>query len=79
MTYHYICDKCKKVTDIEVPMGNDLPKGVHCEKCSEGILKHDFMNQVKSQVVEIPHSFRAISPYSPRIKYKKDATMESLE
>jgi len=76
MIYNYTCLKCKKKKEIDIPMGQNLPDNVACE-CG-GLLKHDFAGQVKTQAIDIPHSFRATSIYAPRIKYKKDAITESL-
>jgi len=75
MIYHYKCEKCKKKVDVDIPMGQDLPKDLKCE-CN-GLLRHDFVSQIKTQSLEIPQNFQACSRYAPRIKYKKDAATEN--
>ncbi len=78
MIYIYKCTECKHKQNIEIPMGIDLPKDAKCEKCT-GLLKHDFASQIREQSIEIPQHFQATSRYAPRMKYRKDATIENLD
>lgn len=79
MLYAYVCNTCNKTFEIDIPMGNDLPKELEClDRECNGIMKHDFASQVKSQSIDIPPHMQATSRYAPRVKYKKDATTETL-
>mgnify|MGYP000914154299 CR=1 FL=1 len=78
MIYNFICPVCHKHTDIEIPMGNDLPKDKVCEFCHTGILYHNFSDKVKSLTIDIPQHMMATSRYAPRMKYPKDALSEKL-
>lgn len=78
MIYNYKCDKCKKVEHIELPIGSELPQPFECVFCHEGTMKHDFLNQARSQAVKIPEHFKAVSRYAPRINYTRDSAVEDL-
>lgn len=62
MVYIYKCDKCAESGTIDIPLGQDLPKELPCEKCG-GVMKHDLVGKLKeaSHSIIIPESFKATS------------------
>ena len=77
MIYHYRCSKCKKTKEVELPMGEDLPKSLLCDKCNEETMKHDFMSQINSQSIKIPYWFKATNSGNG-INYTKDGTSDLM-
>jgi hypothetical protein len=85
MVYNYVCKKCRKKIDIEIPMGQDLPKEKECA-CG-GKATHDFKSQVLSQGQIIPGYMRATDVLyngsqpggDTRNKIKKSEAIESIE
>ena len=65
MIYTYICTTCKKDTNIELPLGEDLPKDIKCIHCKKGKMKYDLMGKLKKTKVIIPYMFKAVNeePY----------------
>lgn len=61
--YTYRCDVCGKVEIIELPFGSVLPEEYKCLHCEDGIMKHDFIADMKSQVTHIPNNFRAVKKF----------------
>ena len=76
MTYTYKCSKCKKHKDIELPLGQDLPKDVICE-CGQ-IMVHSFIEQAKTQSIKVPYWFKAVNDTGRHRHSKKDATSELM-
>lgn len=76
MTYTYKCTTCKKTIDIELPMGDELPKLVVCPKCNTETMKHDFLSQMNSQSIKVPYWFKATN--SDTLTYKKDNTIDRM-
>lgn len=76
MTYTYKCSTCKKTLDIELPMGEDLPKTVLCPKCETETMKHDFLAQMNSQSIKIPYWFKATNDSG--LNYKTDGTVDRM-
>ena len=76
MIYTYKCSHCKSKKDLDIPMGEDLPKTILCEKCKTETMKHDFMSQINSQAITVPYWFKATNDTG--VKYKKDGTSDLM-
>jgi len=70
MKYTYVCTSCIFETIIDIPLGQDLPKDVVCEKCN-ATMKHNLFEQLKeaTHTIIIPESFKATSTLYDKQKY----------
>lgn len=55
MIYSYKCEACKEITDIDMPMNDEHPKAIACEKCG----KH--AHRIFGTPIHIPETFKAAS------------------
>lgn len=53
MKYDYKCEKCKKITTIELPMKDDKPRTIKC-KCG-----HDAYQDLSSKSLICPEHMKA--------------------
>ena len=57
--YIYVCDFCKYRDEIEISINSDIPKEYTCPICGKGKFQRDWVSEISSQEVRIPHNFRA--------------------
>ena len=74
MIYVYLCEKCKKESIEEFPMGS-APKEIKC-KCGGG-MKQDFLGKLKSIQTDLPENYKSQSEYHS-VDYGSDEDMEAM-